>query len=144
MFRSIRTWPFPEAPANEQRMQVMRSFAVALGVAVLGLACVGRARAQGDVLFPGSTVQGDALRGQGVAYRGAAVLHLNAARARSIDADTAMRFNEYVYRSYQEYLRQRRAADRREGGRPQSQPGGRSSGGSARPRPRPTWPAATR
>jgi hypothetical protein len=33
MFRSIRTWPFPEAPANEQQMRVMRSFAVALGVA---------------------------------------------------------------------------------------------------------------
>jgi hypothetical protein len=107
MFRSIRTWPFPEAPAKEQPMQVMRSFAVALGVAVLGLACVGRARAQGNVLFPGSTVQGDILRGQGVAARGAAVLHLNAARARSIDADTAMRFNEYIYHSYQEYLRQR-------------------------------------
>ena len=107
MFRSIRTWPFPEVPAKKQPMQVMRSFLVALGVAVLGLACVGRARAQGDVLFPGSTVEGDVLRGQGVAFKGAAVLHLNAARARSIDADTAMRFNEYVYRSYQEYLRQR-------------------------------------
>jgi len=107
MFRSIRTWPFPEAAANEQPMRVMRSLAAVLGVAVLGLACAGRARAQGDVLFPGSTVEGDVLRGLGVAYRGAAVLHLNAAKARSIDADTAMRFNEYVYRSYQEYLRQR-------------------------------------
>jgi hypothetical protein len=107
MFRTIRSWPFLEVPAKDQPMQVMRSFAVALGVAVLGLTCVERARAQGNVLFPGSTVQGDILRGQGVAYRGAAVLHLNAARARSIDADTAMRFNDYVYRSYQEYLRQR-------------------------------------
>jgi hypothetical protein len=119
MFRPIRTWPFPEVPAKEQPMQVMRSFAVALGVAVLGLTCVERAHAQGKVLSPGSTVQGDILRGQGVAARGAAVLHLNAAKARSIDADTAMRFNEYVYNSYQEYLRQRalriagKAADRK-------------------------------
>jgi len=71
------------------------------------LACAGRAFAQGDVLYPGSTVQGDVLRGEGVAYKGAAVFYLNAAKARSIDADTRMRFNEYVYRSYQEYLRQR-------------------------------------
>jgi len=71
------------------------------------LAGGGRAHAQGDVLYPGSTVQGDILRGQGVAYKGAAVFYLNAAKARSIDADTQIRFNEYVYQSYQEYLRQR-------------------------------------
>ena len=62
----------------------------------------GRALAQGDVLFPGSTVQGDILRGTGVDSRGAAILYLNSAKARSIDADTAMRFNQYVYESLKE------------------------------------------
>ena len=79
----------------------------AIFVAVLTLNRGGAALAQGDVLFPGSTVQGEAARGEGVAYKGAAVLYLNAAKARSIDADIQMRFNEYVYRSYQEHLRQR-------------------------------------
>ena len=65
------------------------------------------ARLQGDVLYPGSTVQGDVLRGEGVAYEGAAVFYVYAATARSIDADTRMRFYEYDYRSYQECLRKR-------------------------------------
>src|SRR5439155_511081 len=43
----------------------------------------------------------------GLTYRGAAVLYLNAAKARSIDADTRMRFDQYVYHSLQEYNRQR-------------------------------------
>jgi len=75
-----------------------KSMATAVGVAALCVACGGWARGQGDVLYPGSTVQGDVLRGEGVAYKGAAVFYLNAARARSIDADTAMRFNQYVYK----------------------------------------------
>jgi 3-keto-disaccharide hydrolase len=66
----------------------------------------GRALAQGDDLFSGSTGQGDALRGQGVQYRGAAIYYLNSAKARSIDADTEMRFNQYVYESLKEYNRQ--------------------------------------
>ena len=59
----------------------------------------GTAYAQGDVLYPGSTVQGDVLRSEGVAYKGAAIFFLNAAKGRSIDADTAMQWNEYVHRS---------------------------------------------
>jgi hypothetical protein len=78
-----------------------------LALAILASLACGAARAQGDVLFPGSTVQGDILRGQGVTYKGAALLYLNAAKARSIDADTLMRFNQYVYDSLQEYNRQR-------------------------------------
>jgi hypothetical protein len=82
-------------------------FAIAAATATLSCLPVGKARAQGDVLFPGSTVQGDILRGEGVKYRGEAVLYLNAAKARSIDADTRMRFDQYVYNSLQEYNRQR-------------------------------------
>ncbi len=84
-----------------------KSVMTAIGVATLCVAGGARALAQGDVLFPGSTAPGDALRGQGVMYKGAAVLHLNAAKARSIDAETQIRFNQYVYDSYREYLRQR-------------------------------------
>ncbi len=86
-----------------------KSVVAMLFAAIASGACCGRARAQGDVLFPGSTAQGDILRGEGVMYKGAAVLHLNAAKARSIDADTRMRFNEYVYNSYREHLRLRSA-----------------------------------
>jgi hypothetical protein len=78
-----------------------------LAIAILSYLPGREARAQGDILFPGWTVQGDILRGQGVMDRGAAVYHLNAATARSIDADTRMRFNQYVYDSLQEYNRQR-------------------------------------
>src|SRR4051795_30673 len=79
------------------------SIPLVLALAVLASLAGEDARAQGDVLFPGSTVQGDILRGEGVAYNGAALLYLNAARALSIDADTRMRFNQYVYNSLQEY-----------------------------------------
>ena len=51
----------------------------------------GKAAAQGDVLFPGSTLPGDILRGEGAMYKGAAVYHLNTAVARSLDSDTLMR-----------------------------------------------------
>src|SRR4051812_46006642 len=65
-----------------------KSVAKAAGVIILCFGCGARAQAQGDVLFPGSTAPGDVLRGEGVASKGVAVLYLNAAKARSIDADT--------------------------------------------------------
>lgn len=63
-------------------------------------------RAQ-DVVFPGSTAQGDILRGQGQFLRGTAWYEINAARARDIDARTAIeqeRWNREVYESYEREL----------------------------------------
>ncbi len=56
-----------------------------------------------DVVYPGSTAQGDILRGQGQFLKGAAWYEINAARAREIDAKTAIeqeRWNREVYESY--------------------------------------------
>lgn len=50
----------------------------------------------GTYIGPGSTVQGDYLRGLGFAEIGAGVYNYDTARARSIDTDTAIRWNEYV------------------------------------------------
>jgi hypothetical protein len=74
---------------------------------ILLTTCPDRASAQGEVLFPGSTVPGDTLRGEGVMYHGAAVYHLNAAAARSMDADTRLKFEQAAYQALQEYNRQR-------------------------------------
>jgi hypothetical protein len=56
-----------------------------------------------DVVYPGSTAQGDILRGQGQFLKGAAWYEINAARAWEIDARTAMeeeRWNREVFESY--------------------------------------------
>ena len=53
-----------------------------------------------DVVYPGSTVQGDILRGEGQFLKGMAWYELNAAKAREIDAKTAIeleRWNREVY-----------------------------------------------
>jgi hypothetical protein len=55
------------------------------------------ARAQFNFVGPGSTVEGDYLRGVGVASFGMGVYNHQTAVANSINADTAMRVNEYVY-----------------------------------------------
>lgn len=55
------------------------------------------ARAQFNFVGPGSTVEGDYLRGVGVAAFGMGVYNHQTAIANSINADTAMRVNEYVY-----------------------------------------------
>jgi hypothetical protein len=56
-----------------------------------------------DVVFPGSTVQGDILRGQGQFLKGAAMYDLYSARGRAIDTQTAIiveKWNEEVYNAY--------------------------------------------
>ena len=55
------------------------------------------ALAQMNFIGPGSTAQGDYLRGVGVASFGMGVYNHQTAIANSINAETAMRINEYVY-----------------------------------------------
>jgi hypothetical protein len=55
----------------------------------------------------GSTVQGDILRGQGIAAMGFGQYNLSTAMAASINTDTAIRWNQYVYLSHEEQLRKR-------------------------------------
>jgi hypothetical protein len=57
------------------------------------------ARAQFNFVGPGSTAQGDYLRGVGVASFGMGIYNHQTAIAESINADTAMRVNEYIYAS---------------------------------------------
>ena len=55
------------------------------------------ALAQMNFIGPGSTAQGDYLRGVGVASFGMGVYNRQTAEANSINANTEMRLNEYVY-----------------------------------------------
>ncbi|SIO39125.1 hypothetical protein SAMN05444166_4318 [Singulisphaera sp. GP187] len=65
----------------------------------------GQAFGQVNFIGPGSTPQGDILRGEGVALQGAGFFNYYTAKANSINADTMMRVNEYIYLS----IRQDRA-----------------------------------
>ncbi len=67
-------------------------------LAVLSLAATS-ARAQFNVLGPGSTPGGDYLRGVGAAAFGMGVYNRETAIANSINTDTAIRLNEYIYES---------------------------------------------
>ena len=61
-------------------------------------------RAQ-DVVLPGSTIEGDVLRGQGQFLKGMAWYELNAARARELDVQTSReldQWNREVYEAYGE------------------------------------------
>jgi len=49
-----------------------------------------------QVIFPGSTVEGDYLRGVGVAAAGMGVYNYRTAEADAINTNTAIRWNEYV------------------------------------------------
>jgi len=78
-----------------------------LSVMVLaGLQC-DHASAQFLVVFPGSTPDGDMLRGWGIAAFGAGYYNANTALACAIEADTWMRLNQYAYESLLEAERRR-------------------------------------
>ena len=81
-----------------------RPRSVALLILVL---CAARpAQAQrGNGIGPGSTAPGDILRGEGIFLNGLGNYELNSARGRSIDNDTSMRWNQYVYDSIKEHNR---------------------------------------
>ncbi|MGE3821974.1 MAG: hypothetical protein AB7I30_21380, partial [Isosphaeraceae bacterium] len=57
----------------------------------------------------GSTAYGDMARGMGVFAAGAGVYNLNTAQANSINADTVMRWNQYLYESQVNANRNQRA-----------------------------------
>lgn len=89
-----------------------------LGFALVAAAAGSPAQAQyGRYLYPrgyadygwtgwggggASTVQGDVARGLGVMAAGAGAYNEQTAAARSVNADTAMRWNQYVWQSQQE------------------------------------------
>ncbi|WP_435008559.1 hypothetical protein P12x_005767 [Tundrisphaera lichenicola] len=78
-----------------------------IGAVAVGLALTGTpARAQfygggywGGGYGGGQTPQGDMARGAGVYAMGAGQYNLDTSQARSINADTAMRWNQYIYDS---------------------------------------------
>jgi uncharacterized protein (TIGR03067 family) len=63
-------------------------------------------RAQ-DLVLPGSTLEGDILRGQGQFLKGAAWYEINAAKAREIDARTAIELERWNREVYEDYQRER-------------------------------------
>jgi hypothetical protein len=81
----------------------------AIAVPVAWAALGGRASAQFGYVGPGSTAEGDIARGYGVLARGYGALYdglgrynVNSAIGRSIDTDTMIRWNQYVYESIKE------------------------------------------
>jgi hypothetical protein len=83
-----------------------RSARAAIGVFThASLAKGGRealAQFRGGGIGPGSTVQGDIARGQGILALGSGLYNYYTASADSINADTWMRLNEYVFQSVRE------------------------------------------
>jgi hypothetical protein len=77
----------------------------ALAVAALGVAAP--ALLAQDVVFPGSTVQGDILRGQGQFLKGAAMYDLYSARGRAIDVQTEIMVQRWNAEVYNAYMRER-------------------------------------
>jgi hypothetical protein len=70
--------------------------------------------AQGQIIFAGSTPEGDYLRGVGLAAWGMGIYNLETAQAGSINLDTSIRWNEYLAavaaESTRAYVARKRAA----------------------------------
>ena len=60
-----------------------------------------------DVIGPGSTVQGDILRGEGVYLRGRGIYELYSAKGRRIDAGTEIMIQKWNKQVYDAYMRER-------------------------------------
>jgi hypothetical protein len=106
---------------------MLRGFQRALGMSIVLALAAGEARAQyyggyggygwGGWGGGGGTVQGSIARGLGAYNVGAGVYNLDTAQANSINADTIMRWNEFMFLSQQEankreYLRKERMVHR--------------------------------
>ncbi|MGE3819266.1 MAG: hypothetical protein AB7I30_07505, partial [Isosphaeraceae bacterium] len=68
---------------------------------VLSATLASSALAQGEYIGPGSTAPGDIARGMGFLLRGAGEYNLYTAMAGSINTDSWIRLNEYIYQSIQ-------------------------------------------
>jgi hypothetical protein len=75
-------------------------------VILTGFPC-DRASAQLLIVSPGSTIEGDVMRGWGIAAIGAGAYNANTALARAIQSETWMRLNQYAYASQVEQERRR-------------------------------------
>src|SRR5262245_12466255 len=70
---------------------------VASIIASAGMTTSVRAQFFGNFSPPGSTVQGDILRGEGTFLIGAGYYNYNTALANSVNVDTFIKWNEYIY-----------------------------------------------
>ena len=85
------------------------------GLAIAFAMLFGTAAPGQDVVLPGSTPQGDILRGQGQFLKGMAWYEVGSAQARAIDAETMIAWTRAVQESYNQYIieRAQRSAGRR-------------------------------
>ena len=84
---------------------MLRSFRITLGLAVILTLSAENARAQWGYGWGGyggwsSSLQGDVARGMGYYNIGAGIYNRQTAVARSINADTYMRLNDYFYQAH--------------------------------------------
>ena len=90
---------------------MLRCVRIALGLAVILTLSAGNARAQWGYGWGGyggwsSSLQGDVARGMGYYNIGAGIYNRDTAVARSINADTYMRLNEYFYEAHKTATRE--------------------------------------
>jgi hypothetical protein len=90
---------------------MLRRIRIALGLTVILTLSAGNARAQWGYGWGGyggwsSTLQGDVARGMGTYLTGAGIYNRQTAEARSINADTYMRLNEYFYEAHKTATRE--------------------------------------
>jgi hypothetical protein len=84
---------------------------------IAGLIAISPGIAAQDVIYPGSTVDGDYLRGQGIFLKGAAWFEIEAAKARALDAQTQMLVDRYLHELHDTYQAERMARYKLRGAR---------------------------
>src|SRR5262252_7059286 len=62
--------------------------------------------AEAQLIFPGSTPEGDYLRGVGIAGWGMGQYNLNTAQANQINAQTSIMLNEYIWGTYKAEMKE--------------------------------------
>lgn len=83
------------------RSQMTRKFLIAFSAGLFAIGVGSTAHAQWGGWGGGGTVAGSNARGAGVMAAGAGSFNEQTAQARSINANTAMQFNEYIYQNQQ-------------------------------------------
>src|SRR4051794_37830942 len=76
---------------------MLRASSRILAALLLVALAAAEAPAQLIISGPGSTAQGDILRGEGTFLIGAGLFNRNTAVANSINTDTAIKLNEYIW-----------------------------------------------
>jgi hypothetical protein len=101
---SLPRFPTPITDSRSECMSRAKTVVVLSSCAILVAALSSPGQ---DVIGPGSTVQGDILRGEGVYFRGRGIYELYSAKGRRIDAGTEIMIQQWNKQVYDAYKRER-------------------------------------